>query len=121
MPFRHTILPFIVVLASCASVHGPQGSSLFVQTRLLVSNPTQYPLRVYAARSPDGPGQRLGRLAIGGQGAYRLPYVGDVFFRLVRLNGRVVRARAHVAPGDVVEIEPNLAWSMLFVTIYSRP
>lgn len=120
MRLHHAILPFVIVLAGCASAHGLGRTGLSAKSRLLVSNPTQYLVKVYASRTPDGPGQRLGRLAIGGQGAYSLPYAGDVFFRLVRLNGLMVSARAYVTPGDVVEIEPNAAWSVLFVTIQPR-
>jgi hypothetical protein len=120
MSGRPAFLAFLVLLSGCATVGGASQSGSRAQTRLVVSNPTQYPVKVYASRTLDGPGWRLGRLAIGGRAAYSLPYAGDVFFRLVRLNGRMVRAQAHVTPGDVVELEPNPAWSMLFVTIRPR-
>ncbi|MEJ2184408.1 MAG: hypothetical protein P8Z36_00550 [Gemmatimonadota bacterium] len=121
MPRLQAIVAIAVVLAGCAGTQGLERAPSPVQTRLIVSNPTQYPVKVYASRTPNRQGWRLGQLAIGGHGAYNLPYSGDVFFRLVRLNGRMVRARAHVTPGDVVELEPNAAWSVLFVTVRPRP
>lgn len=123
MPRRYAIVifTFILALSGCASVRGQAGANLPARTRLLVSNPTQYPVKVYASLTPDQLGWRLGRLAIGGQATYTLPYSGDVFFRIVRLNGLMVRARVHVTPGDVVELEPNQAWNYLYVTIQPRP
>lgn len=121
MPRRHVIFAFIVALSGCAGAGFGAGTPPLARTRLIVSNPTQYPVKVYASRSPNGPGWRAGSLAIGGHGVYILPYSGDVFFRLVRVNGRTVRARVYVTPGDVVELEPNAAWSVLFVTVQPRP
>lgn len=123
MPRRYAVVifTFILALSGCASVRGQARANLLARTRLLVSNPTQYPVKVYASRTPDQPGWRLGRLAIGGSATYTLPYSGDVFFRIVRLNGRMVMAQVHITPGDVVELEPNQAWDYLYVTVRPRP
>ncbi|HKJ92711.1 MAG TPA: hypothetical protein VJ957_06055 [Longimicrobiales bacterium] len=114
---RSSVIVALVMLAGCASARSAPGPGLTARPHLSVSNPTQYPVRVYASRTLHGHGARLGELAIGGHASYVLPYAGDVFFRLERLNGLVVTARAHVAPGDRVELEPDAAWRTLFVTV----
>ncbi len=121
MPRRFALFALVLISSACASVGGQADPPLSAKTRLIVSNPTEYPVKVYASRTIEGQGWRLGQLAIGGHGAYVLPYSGDVYFRMVRVNGLAVQARAYVTPGDVVELEPNAAWSVLFVTIRSRP